>query len=325
MLAIDYKKARELFAQMPAPRIPALTCDDPMVYDVSIFYVAAGEIAARAFNAKEIADEQPFHLLQRYTSDLTSPEQIAPIARMLAGAPLKAQQLEALVGTLAGVLQSLSGDDRSFSAALSGDTDAAIAALQEAAARRTIDAQPLLDAWHSYVARQKKETRCGDPKPAGQCATPECRQLAKQFTTLVMAPSGYGLTAEQKSTAEWGAKLRQYLAALAAWTQDDDPAEYFQFKSRFYTQLFSLAPEGPERDLVLSALLAFVQQNAYARDHRAEWFYPVNALIVQAFSNPAAMKTTVRDLRRCADPVIAMYAQLEQLLPRPMDVTLGLL
>jgi hypothetical protein len=330
MLAIDYKKARELFAEIPPPQIPRLSCEDALVYDVSIFYATAGEVAARAFSAKEVAQEEPFHLLLRYAADVTSPAQAAPIARMLVGASLKAPQCEALVDSFAGALAQLSGDDRSFSATISGDADAAIAGLSAECARRRINAQPLAEAWRAYLARQLGGARCADsvaqaPRPAGQCESPECRQLAAQFTSLVMAPNGYGLTPEQKASSDWGGKLRQYLAALADWTGDDDPVEYFQFKSRFYSELFNLTPNGPERDLLLSTLLAWLQQNGHQRDHRAEWFYPVNALIIQAFADPVGMKTTVRELRRSADPVIALFAQLEQLLPRPIQGTIGLL
>lgn len=330
MLAIDYKKARELFGEIPPPQVPRLSCDDALVYDVSIFYATAGEVAARAFSAKEVAEEEPFHLLQRFAADATSPAQAAPIAQMLAGASLKPAQFEALVNSFAGALGQLSGDDRSFSATVAGGTDTAIAGLQAECARRQINARPLTDAWHAYLARQMGGARCADaaepgPRPAGQCESPQCRQLAQQFTSLVMAPNGFGLTTAQKASSEWRGKLRQYLAALADWSQDDDPVEYFQFKSRFYGELFNLAPNGPERDLLLSTLLAWLQQNGYQRDHRAEWFYPVNALIIQAYADPVGMKTTMRELRRSADPVIALYAQLEQLLPRPTQVTIGLL
>ena len=343
MLAIDYKKARELFGEIPAPQIPRLSCDDALVYDVSIFYATVGEVAARAFSAKEVAEEEPFHLLQRYAADVTSPAQAAPIARMLVGASLKPAQFEALVDSFAGALQQLSGDDRSFSATIPGDADGAIAGLQAECARRKINAQPLLEAWRAYMARQFSGARCadsiargpnGDVKPASvdgkarlaaPCESLQCQQLATQSTSLVRAPNGYGLTPEQKSTTEWGAKLRQYLAALADWKEDDDPVDYFQYKSRFYGDLFYVAPNGPERDLLLSTLLAWLQRSGYQRDHRAEWFYPVNTLIIHAFADPVGMKTTIRELRRSSDPVIALYAQLEQLLPRPMGGTIGLL
>jgi hypothetical protein len=37
------------------------------------------------------------------------------------------------------------------------------------------------------------------------------------------------------------------------------------------------------------------------------------------------MKTTIRELRRSPDPVIALYTQLEQLLPRSLEGMIGLL
>jgi hypothetical protein len=312
MLAIDYKKARELFAEIPPPGIPPPTCEETLDYDPSIFYATAGEVAARAFSAKEAAQEEPFHLLLRVTAGMTSPSQVAPIARMLVGASLKAAQFEALAASFAGALQNLSGD-----------ADVDLGGLPEECARRNVDAQPLLEAWRTYRKRRLADAQCADAKPAGQCESPQCRQLAAQFAGLVMSPDGsFGLTYVQKSTPEWGAKLRQYLAALADWTGDDDPVEYFQFKSRFYSELFDLAPNGPERELLLATLLTWLQQDGYRHDHRAEWFYPVNELIVQAFADPLAMKTTVRELLRSADPVIALYAQLEQLLPRPVDATI---
>jgi len=154
MLAIDYKKARELFGEIPPLRIPRLSCDDALVYDVSIFYATVGEVAARAFSAKEVAEEEPFHLLQRYAADVTSPAQVAPIARMLVGASLKPTQFEALVDSFAGALAQLSGDDRSFAATNSDDADAALAGLPAECTRRKINAQPLLESWRAYLARQ---------------------------------------------------------------------------------------------------------------------------------------------------------------------------
>lgn len=330
MLAIDFKKARELFGEIPPPRIPRLTCDDALVYDVSSFYTTVGEVAARAFSPKEVADEEPVHLLLAYAADVTSPAQAAPVARMIAAASLKPAQFEALVNAFAGALAQLAGDDRSFTAAIAGGGEAAIADLSAECARRRTNAQPLTQAWRAYMARQTGDTRCADsakdgPKSTGQCASPECRKLAAQFARLVVGPNGYGLTPEQKATSEWGGELRQYLAALADWTADDDAIEYFQAKSRFYGDLFNLAPAGPERDLLLATLLSWLQGNAYRYDHSVEWFYPVNTLIIHAFADPVAMQRTVRDLRRCADPVIALYAQLEQLLPRPVEGTIGLL
>ncbi len=111
MLELDYKKARELFSTIPAPRIAPASCNDALVYDPSIFYATASEVAARAFGPKEMANEEPFHLLERYAAGLTSIVEAVPIARMLTGAPLKNGQFETLTDSFAAALQQLSRDE----------------------------------------------------------------------------------------------------------------------------------------------------------------------------------------------------------------------
>ena len=384
MLALDRKRAREMFAEIPPPRIPRLSCEDALVYDVSVFYATLGEVAGEAFNAKEVADEEPLHLLQRYVPDLTSPVQAGPIARMLAAEPLKPAQLEVLANTFASVLKQFSGDDRSFSSTISSESDAAaIENLASACAKQQISPVPLLDAWRSYLVRHLSGSRCADTtgtetagmsfgmvagrastepaysgplgavryfnqnmrigslppisddevqpaKTEGKaaalaCESPQCRQLSDTFKQLVLGPTGLSLTEEQRAGAEWGGKVKEYLAALADWKSDNDLDAYFYWKSGLYSQLFNVLPNGPDRDAVLSALLAWLQQSDYQRDHRVEWFYPVNALIIRAFADPVGMKTTVRELRNAADPAISLYARLEQVLPRPLDRAVGLL
>ncbi len=327
MLELDYKKARDLFSTIPAPRIGPVLCDDTLVYDPSIFYATADEVAARAFSPKEMANEEPFHLLERSAAGLTSIVEAAPIARMLTGAPLKNGPFETLTDSFAAALQQLARDE---SAATPANTSvsgaAAIDALAAECTRRGIGAQPLVEAWRAYGSRNLKGAPCADSKSvAGQCESSACNHLAGQFSALVMGTNGFALTAGQKSAPEWDGKLRQYLAELADWKDADNPSECFQFKSRFYSELFHTAPNDADRDLLLGALLNWLQQNTYQREHRVEWFYAVNTLIIRVFSDPRAMKTTVRALRDSADPVISFYAQLEQLLPRPMERTFGLL
>jgi hypothetical protein len=354
MLALDRKRAREMFAEIPPPQIPRLSCEDGLVWDVSVFYSTLGEIAATA--------DRPSELLERYVPDLTSPVQAGPIARMLAGAPLKPAQLEELVNSFAGALRELSGDDRSFSATIATDADAgAVLGLASACAQRQINSVALLEAWRTYLTRHLGGTRCADSgspatavryfnenmrggalppitddeaRPAktegkahaaGACVSPECRQLGETFRQLVLGPTGLALTAEQRAGAEWGERLKQYLAALADWKDDDHPAEYFRWKCGLYSQLFDALPNGPDRDAVLNALLGWLERSDYQREHRVEWFYPVNLLIIRAFADPVGMKTTARELRNAADPVISLYAQLEQALPRPLERTVGLL
>jgi hypothetical protein len=165
----------------------------------------------------------------------------------------------------------------------------------------------------------------GKADAEGACQSPQCKDLAQRLTHLVLGEDGLGLTVEQKSGGGWGNHLREFLSALTEWKGDDNPAEYFRAESRFYGDLYNLTPMGPERDIVLSAMLGFLQMNNYQHDYRMEWFYPVNALIIRVFADPMGMKGTMKELRNSLDPVIALYAQLEQLLPRPLNRTVGLL
>ena len=384
MLALDRKKAREMFDQIPAPTIPRLSCEDALVYDVSAFYATLGDVAQQAFSPKEVAEREPLHLLERYVPDVNSPVQAGPIARLLAGAPVASAQLEGLVDAFASALKQLSGDERSFSATISGQSDAAaVEALASTGGRQRINSLPLLDAWRSYLVRHLSGSVCGDiggaassgasfvmdpassanqaysgplgavryfnenmrtkalpaisdqeVQPAkldyparviGPCESVECRQLGTQFGSLVLGPAGMAFTEEEKASPEWAAKLRDYIEALNGWKSGDDHAEHFLWKSRYYSDLFHVAPNGPSRDVVLTAFLTWLEQNDYQRDHRVEWFYRVNALIISAFADPLVMKTTMRELRNSADPVIALYAELERVLPRPFEHTISLL
>ena len=339
MLSIDYKKARELFEEIPPPQIPRLNCQDAMAYDVSIFYETVADVAARAFSPKEVADDEPFHLLQRYAASVDSPAEVAPVARMLMGTSLKPALYEALVNSFAGALAQLSGDDRSFSATVPNGAAQAIADLLADCAHRRVNAAPLADAWRAYLRRQLGGARCadsatrgddllpgGDVKAAsadgvaqiaGACESPQCQQLASQLISLLFV--------SQKGSDEWAGKLRQYLAALADWKGDDHPEESFQFKSSTYEDLLNETPAGPLHDLLLSSLLAWLEQTDYRGGHRVEWFYAVNKLIVHAFADRAANAATVRELRRSEDPVISLYADLELMLPRAKEEIIRLL
>ena len=117
--------------------------------------------------------QEPLHLLERYVPDLTSPVQAGPIASMLTGAAVPPAQLEGLMDAFASALKQLSGDGRSFSATISGQSDAAaIEALASTGGRQRINSLPVLDAWRSYLVRHLGGSVCGDLGGAGSSAYP---------------------------------------------------------------------------------------------------------------------------------------------------------
>ena len=56
-----------------------------------------------------------------------------------------------------------------------------------------------------------------------------------------------------------------------------------------------------------------------------EWFLPVNALMGRVGLDPAGLGKFAGELRQSSDPVIALYASLEAVAPRPPDRILALL
>ena len=159
------------------------------------------------------------------------------------------------------------------------------------------------------------------------CESPECQDLAKRYTALIIGPNGMPYSNEQKAAQEWQARLKEYLVALAAWKQDSvvEAGGHFQQKCSFYSDLFNIVPNGAPREMVTIHFLDFLKQNSYQRENRIEWFLPVASLIGRVFLDPLAMKDLMRDLRNSADPVVALYAELEAFDPRSPGVTLSLL
>ncbi|MFN7995005.1 MAG: hypothetical protein U0Q18_15465 [Bryobacteraceae bacterium] len=378
MLPLDPRRARAMLAEFPTPKVPRLTCEDALVYDVSALYATLGEVVMRGFTPREIAKSEPLHFVQPYIAELSSSVQVGPIANLIAGLQFRADSLAPLVDTLAAGLKHLPGDDRSFAASVSGNADAAasIAALASICSRAGVSPLPLLEAWREYLVKSLSGARCADTAGAparhtsfgvaspatpefpysgtpgivrffnekmrdgslrpigddetvpskvegkardlGACEWPQCLDFSKQYMNLVLGPKGIPLSEEQKAGSEWNGRLRAYLDALAAWDGGDKADEAFQWKSRFYMDAFNLAPNGPDRDLILTAFLAWLQRNSYQQDHRVEWFYPVNALLIRVFGDAGVMKNAMRDLLNSGDAVIAFYARLEQVAPRAM-------
>ena len=118
MLPMDAAKARELFQEVSRPALARLTCDDPLVYDVSDFYQALGAIVEGAFTAEERKKEEHLNFLLDYVGQVSSPFQLAPLARVIKSASVSAQQRDILWNKFNGLLESMQPDDRSFTTAL---------------------------------------------------------------------------------------------------------------------------------------------------------------------------------------------------------------
>ncbi|MBZ5727537.1 MAG: hypothetical protein LAP87_21385 [Acidobacteriia bacterium] len=161
MLPLDSRKARELFEQIPPPRLPQLACQDFLVYDVSRFFAVAGRVASQSFTAREIERGEPFQFLARYAGAIASPVEVAPAAAMIAAAGLKDDDFQLLVATFAHALGRIEGDDRSFTFSLPA-AGSLILELVEEGRRRQAPPLALIERYRLYLVNHLSAARCAD-------------------------------------------------------------------------------------------------------------------------------------------------------------------
>jgi hypothetical protein len=162
------------------------------------------------------------------------------------------------------------------------------------------------------------------------CEDAECRAIAEQYRGLVFGPNGSVYPPDQRYTPAWRGKARDFLSALARWQESAPGAhpsvtEHFRVKSAVYSDLLNLVFNGPDRELVLRAMLDYLKQNRFQKENRVEWFLPVNSLIGRVALDPQGMARLADELRQVDDPIIALYANLEMVAPRTPDRILPLL
>ncbi len=168
MLTIEAAKARQWFTEIPRPRPGRVTCEDALAYDVSIYYETLGAVVERGFTPAEIAEDEPFKLVEASVRGLSSPVEVGPVARLLAALKLKGPQMEQLIAGFAASLTELAGDDRSFWAAVGrkGRAGAQVAAL----AKRASAPAPLIEAYRAFLVRHLRAVRCADSDEAPPAA-----------------------------------------------------------------------------------------------------------------------------------------------------------
>jgi hypothetical protein len=154
MLPLDSAKASKLFLSISRPTLPPVHCEEIVVYDVDRYYEGLGAIA-------KIGHRNVAKVLKDRVGGITSPAQIAPVARLLAQIGLKDSDLQAFTGSFASSLRNLAGDDRSFTyyAPITGP---AILGLVDELKRRNLSPLPLAEAYRLYLVHHLTGDRCAD-------------------------------------------------------------------------------------------------------------------------------------------------------------------
>jgi hypothetical protein len=159
------------------------------------------------------------------------------------------------------------------------------------------------------------------------CDSEACHAIASRYRGLLFGAQNLPVPPEDRQTPDWRKRLRELLASIAEWKPASraEAAGVYRDKVLLYSGLLNVAPPGEARDSVLRAELDFVIAGRAAAASRAEWFLPVNALLARTTIDPLGFGSFRAVLRQAADPVVALYARLEEVAPRSQEKAIGLL
>ncbi len=161
MLDVDATKGRELFQRISRPNLSARKCEDALVYDVSAYYDAVGYVIRSAFSSAEKKKDQHIAFLVAQLSGINSISELAPAARLIVSLGLDAKQLEIAGGVFSQKMESLSGDDRSFSVNVLA-LQLELSALSAAMKGLQIETQSLIRSSRKLLVTEFTGPRCSD-------------------------------------------------------------------------------------------------------------------------------------------------------------------
>jgi hypothetical protein len=120
-------------------------------------------------------------------------------------------------------------------------------------------------------------------------------------------------TLEERSTMEWTVHYLDVLKLIEGWKPEEEPSpeDYYAMKSQVYLQLVQLVPPGKARDNALGNHRSFLEQSWFQIENHNFWFTDVALLL----KDTRDREWRLSELSRSANPVIALYAQLEKLIP----------
>ena len=124
-------------------------------------------------------------------------------------------------------------------------------------------------------------------------------------------------TLEERSTDEWIARYQDTMKLLAGWKEEEEVSAdtHYWLVAQAYSMLARLIPPGPARENAMGVYLNFLETHYTSVKSRNLWFVWVRNLLDSArlAKDPAEREWILDHLVRSANPVIALYANLNRL------------
>ncbi len=274
LLPLAPLKARQHFEEILFPQLPDLTCADALIPDVGSFYEVLGQVVQNTFTQKERSKEEHVNFLLGYLSRLTSPVQLAPVARLLRTLTFTPAQKDAVLAQFNGILESMASPSRVYQATLP-DIEAA-----------------LTDGMRPAFAEYEKRARTTN----------------LQCTDSDIEAHKFWQSGDSKAMFEQvrNRQAPDLLQQVSSWSGP------FEEKSLIYRALLDSA-SGPDFDKTLAAFLEYLNGSNLQQQSPVEWFVPAKSLYERLHdSNSAEAERVMAAYSESGNPILVLYAALEE-------------
>lgn len=348
MAFIDPRRARELFEWIDFDLTPG-RCEEPLVPAVDEYYSALSLLARTTF-AGNRDEALRFFVLYLWRAHL--PSEISAVVRAMIRfdpRPTEALYFESVFDA---ILHTGTADPRGFSASVS-DIVSRTADFQIFESKSGLRGIHLMEGLREYLVSQLKGPRCADSpfasmapssfnavlrrvkladdvKPIDAPIAPE-RVLetaridqfwqtdeARDLRVRLLQLRGTGrepVSLRVRETAEWAYHAEQLLAAIDQWTARSEASERdgLAQKSMLYLGLLELVPPSKLRTLAFRSVVDYLRHADRNPEDRSLWFAFVNRLLELSRGNDR--DDVLAALDNAHHPVLAVYAQLERIVP----------
>ncbi|HML17596.1 MAG TPA: hypothetical protein VK419_11240, partial [Bryobacteraceae bacterium] len=327
LVTVDRAKARELFDQMVHPAEAALTCEDPLLPDLSPYYEIAATIAQSTFTPAEKAQEVHIQFLVTVLSQAKSPAELAAFARSLESVELKPEQFELLLGAFSKTMESMDADFRSFESSIDA-LQKEIDGLNSRANSSHIGTEALIKTYRKFLVTGLTAARCNDSFGGAPDAVAWIGAHASPLTADETKPSKKDgvvkadpyfqsadsqqlgaelrqLSSANRSAPEFPGQFADFVRDYSAWQPPGDEMDAFHERATVLRALLGVAAPGEDRDRIVEMCSALVASSGAEHQSPAEWLWQTKMLLEAAGADAAKM---LASFRASGDPALAIYA-----------------
>ena len=351
LAVVDLKKARELAGALDL-HLPALKCEDPLVYNVDNVYKHL------TVYASALPDVDRFTLIQRYITTMTSPAQVDPMAQLLVSVSMPRDQRILLAQSFAAELARMGDDDRTFTATTEREKlPAHIKDFIEQLRREAYDPGAVVTAFRTYLVKRFTARRCADGFDE-----PDLRMVRwfnddlRVMTTSEVKKIDYDEYRGRRSGAraiahemdasgaEYVTLTRELSASLPVRRErvavvnglgpdvktperlvgdvlvwqgrgERSQADFLYKKATMLQRLLTEALSPVLHDLVRGELVTFLSYAWQGVDRQIEWFLQVNTLLDYGRRAGKELGKVLEALQSTSNAIMSTYGALESYAP----------